>query len=172
MKQQLTTDTVERFVNATPQAVYDLVSDVTRTPELSPDVVSCTWLDGATGPAVGAQFKSVNDGRSRPNWSNKPIVAVCDPGREFAFRRTEAFAGTILWRYELTAENGGTRIRESYLAENPVSPVGWFIIGVLYGRKDQAGDLRRGMKATLERIAEILEPPVSSAEPTTDAAAS
>ncbi|MEE4025256.1 SRPBCC family protein [Gordonia sp. PKS22-38] len=171
MRQQLTTDTVERFVNATPQAVYDLISDVTRTPDLSPDVVSCTWLGGATGPAVGAEFKAVNDGRSRPNWSNRPIVAVCEPGREFAFRRTEAFAGTILWRYELIAENGGTRIRESYLAEKPVSPVGWFIIGGLYGRKDQAGDLRIGMEATLARIAEILEPPATPAEPATDAAA-
>ncbi|MBW3609051.1 MAG: hypothetical protein KY463_11975, partial [Actinobacteria bacterium] len=34
----------------------DLVADVTRTRDFSPEVVSARWLDGATGPAVGARF--------------------------------------------------------------------------------------------------------------------
>ena len=60
MRQELTTDSVERYVEASPQVIYDLISDVTRTPERTLDVVRCEWLDGATGPAVGARFKSVN----------------------------------------------------------------------------------------------------------------
>ena len=43
-----------------PEEVYDLVADVTRMSEFSPEVVSCRWLDGATGPAVGARFEAVN----------------------------------------------------------------------------------------------------------------
>ena len=33
-----------------------LIADVTRTPEFSPEVSTCRWLDGAAGPAVGARF--------------------------------------------------------------------------------------------------------------------
>lgn len=60
MRQTLTTDQVNRHIEAPPQALYDLVADVTRTPQYSTDIVSCTWLDGATGPAVGARFKAIN----------------------------------------------------------------------------------------------------------------
>ena len=48
MRQELTTDTVSRYIEASPQALYALVSDVTRTPEYSPEVVKCTWKKGAT----------------------------------------------------------------------------------------------------------------------------
>ena len=60
MRQELTTDTVERYIEASPEALYDLIADVTRTPERTPDIVRCEWLDGATGPAVGARFKAIN----------------------------------------------------------------------------------------------------------------
>ena len=89
MRQELTTDTVERYIEAPPEALYDLIADVTRTPERTPDIVRCEWLDGATGPAVGARFKAINKQGRGPNWSNKPVVTVADPGREFAFARTE-----------------------------------------------------------------------------------
>ena len=35
------------------ETVYELVADVTRMPEFSPEIRRCSWLDGATGPAVG-----------------------------------------------------------------------------------------------------------------------
>ena len=85
MGQNLTTDTVERHIEASPELLYDIVSDVTRTPELSPEVVKCTWVKGATGPAVGARFKAINSAGRGPNWSNWPVVITADRGREFAF---------------------------------------------------------------------------------------
>jgi hypothetical protein len=157
MKQELTTDTVDRYVEASPQAVYDLISDVTRTPEITPDIVSCTWLDGATGPAVGARFKAVNRAGRGPDWSNKPVVVTADEGREFAFARTEPFAGTVEWRYKFVAEGTGTRVVESYTVTKNLTIVGWFIIGTLYGMKDRRSDLRASMVASLDRIAELTE---------------
>jgi Polyketide cyclase / dehydrase and lipid transport len=156
MRQQFSHDSVSRYVEASPQVIYDLVSDVTNTPILSDDIVSCTWVDGATGPAVGARFKAVNDGRGKPNWSNKPIVTVADPGREFVFARTEPFAGTVQWRYVLTPEGTGTTVTESYAVVRPLTLVGWFVIGVLYGRKDRQTELRASMTSTLDRIAEAV----------------
>ena len=42
MRQELTTDTVERYVEAPPEALYDLIADVTRTPERTSDIVRVT----------------------------------------------------------------------------------------------------------------------------------
>lgn len=156
MIQDLTTDTVSRYVDATPEAFYDLVSDITRTHEHTPDVVRCTWLDGATTAVVGARFKAVNNGGRRPNWNNKPVITVADRGREFALSRTEPFCGTVVWRYVLEPEGTGTRVTQSYEVTKKISPVGWFIIGTLYGHKDRASELHDSMLASLDRLAALL----------------
>ena len=162
MRQELTHDTVERYIEASPEALYDVVADVTRTPELSPEIAACEWLDGATGPAVGVRFRARNHVGRLPDWHNEPVITVADRGREFAFSRTEKGAGTIVWRYVFTPEGTGTRVTESYEVIRPVQLMGWFIISVLYGNKDRRGDLRRGMTETLERLAALTEKSTTS----------
>jgi len=157
MIQQLDHDIVSVNMRAEPDIVYALVSDVTRTPEFSPEIVECRWLDGATGPVVGARFKGRNKMPNRPTFSNKPIVTIADPGRTFAFSRTEPFGGTVVWRYDLTPHDDGTAVAESYMVTKPVSSFGWFIIGTVFGRKDRRTDLHRGMVETLERIRQVAE---------------
>ena len=124
--------------------MYALVADVTRTPEFSPEILECTWLDGATGPAVGARFKARNKVPNRPAWHNKPVVTVVEPGRRFSFARTEPFGGTVEWTYEFEPDGDGTLVTESYTVTKDLHPVGWFIIGVLFARKDRRADLRAG----------------------------
>jgi hypothetical protein len=157
MRQELTTDTVDRYIEAPPEALYDLIADVTRTPEITPDIVKVEWLDGATGPAVGARFKATNKQGRGPNWSNKPIITVLEPGREIAWERTEPAGGTVEWRYRFEPEGSGTRITESYRVVKPLALFGWFIIGTLYGLKDRRSDLRASMLRTLDRLAEMTE---------------
>lgn len=145
-------------IDATPDVVYALVSDVTRTPDFSPEILECAWLDGATGPAVGARFTAINKSNpKRPSWNNKPIVTAADPGREFAFSRTEKFAGTIVWRYLLEPEGNRTRLTESYTVVKPVSRLGWFVIEKVFGNPDRRGDLRFGMQETLRRLSVAAE---------------
>jgi hypothetical protein len=157
MIQELTHDSVTARMQARPEDLYALVADVTRTPEFSPEIVECRWLGGATGPAVGARFKARNKMPNRPTFSNKPVVTVTEPGRTFAFSRTEPFGGTVEWRYDFAADGDGTLVTESYTVTKPVSPVGWFIIGTLFGRKDRIADLRVGMEQTLDRLREVVE---------------
>jgi hypothetical protein len=157
MIQALDQDSVSMRMNASPDDVYAIVSDVTRTPEFSPEILECSWLDGATGPAVGARFKARNKVPNRPAWQNKPVVTVVDPGREFAFARTEPFGGTVEWRYRFEPDGEGTLVTESYAVTEKLSPVGWFIIGVLFARKDRRTDLRAGMEQTLERLRHAVE---------------
>src|SRR5215213_3773227 len=126
--QTLDRDEVGTTVAARPDDVYALVADVTRMPEFSPEVLDCRWLDGATGPAVGARFEAVNSAGSGRTWKNRPVVTVAEPGREFAFTRTEPFAGSIAWRYRFEAVDEGTRVVESYEVERPVTRLGWLVI--------------------------------------------
>jgi hypothetical protein len=165
MRQELTTDQVSRFIEASPQALYDLISDVTRTPEYSNEVVRCTWIGDVTGPKVGARFKAINKAGRGPNWPNEPVVVAAEPGREFAFARTEKFAGTIVWRFTFVPEGSGTRVTESYEVTRKLTIVGWFIIGTLYGLKDRRTDLHDGMTDSLDTIAGIAAAATNPAHP-------
>jgi hypothetical protein len=168
--QTLDHDAVNIHIAAPPDDVYALVADVTRMPDFSPEILRCTWLDGATGPAVGARFAARNKVPHRPPWTNKPVVTVVDPGRTFAFARTERFAGTVEWTYRFEPDAGGTTVTESYAVTRPLSVVGWFIIGTLFARKDRRSDLRTGMQQTLERMRRTAESSVQGGSGATDAA--
>lgn len=157
MIQDLDHDSVSLHMRAHPESIYALVADVTRTPEFSPEIVECQWLGGATGPAVGARFKGRNKMPNRPAFSNKPVVTIADPGRAFAFSRTEPFGGTVEWRYDFAPDADGTIVTESYAVTKPVSRIGWFIIETLFGRKDRRADLHSGMDQTLERLRRVAE---------------
>ena len=150
--QTLDRDEVSAVIAAPPEELYALVADVTRTPEFSPDIVRCTWLDGAAGPVVGARFEAVNRTSAGKTWKNRPVVTVADPGREFAFARTEPFAGTIAWRYRFEPVGAGTRVVESYEVERPVTRLGWFVIERIFRAGNRREELRAGMRTTLERL--------------------
>src|SRR4051794_9399817 len=84
-------------VDQTPEAVYDMVADVTRMGEWSPETIKCVWIDGATGPASGARFKGTNK-RGFIRWSTKPEVIAADRGREFTFV-THTAGPSTKWSY-------------------------------------------------------------------------
>ena len=71
-------------VDAPPEQVWALVSDVTRMGEWSPETVKGEWIDGASTPVVGARFKGRNK-RGILRWSTKCTVVACEPGKEFSF---------------------------------------------------------------------------------------
>ncbi|MGI9147769.1 MAG: SRPBCC family protein [Chloroflexota bacterium] len=54
--QTLDHDHLSLLMPGSPHTVYELIADITRMPEFSPELVECHWLDGATGLAVGARF--------------------------------------------------------------------------------------------------------------------
>src|SRR5690606_7990916 len=97
-------------IDASPSDIYALITDVAGMGRFSPECTGGTWLDGATGPEVGARFKGTN----RPGvarWSTTSTVVEAAPGRACASGTKQS--GTR-WRYELEpAEEGGTLLIES-----------------------------------------------------------
>ena len=144
------------YVNASPEKVYELVTDVTRMGEWSPETVRCEWIGGAGGAAVGARFKGVNK-RGVARWSTKPTVVAVDPGREFGFVVPHFGHGMTNWTYRFASTGTGTNVVESFtmLADLP-----WYFVlsdRLVMGVKDRKADLEDGIRRTLERIKAVVE---------------
>jgi hypothetical protein len=139
-------------VDAPPDAVYAVVSDVTRMGEWSPETVRCEWVDGATGPAVGARFKGSNK-RGIARWSTTPTVVVADAGREFAF----VVDDTTKWSFRCEPDGAGTRLVESF--EMMAAMPRRYVLAERYIMriKDRRADLERGMAETIGRIKAAVE---------------
>ena len=152
MSKRKSHDAVSTEIAATPDEVYELVADITRMGEWSPECVRCSWTKGATGPEVGARFKASNKGGRGPAWFNTPTVTVADPGREFAFNRSGPGIGSYTWRYVMEPLEGGTRVTESFDAEKPLGPVMTWMTEKWTGSSDRDADLHEGMVTTLARI--------------------
>ena len=141
-----TNDEVTIDVSAPPERVYALISDVTRMGEWSPECRRCEWLEGATGPAVGAHFRGHN--RLGPvRWSTTSKVVAADPGREFAFTVVLGDRDETRWRYRLEPTGSGTSITESY--EFVWAPLR-IRLGNMFMPRPRL--LNQGMRKTLARI--------------------
>jgi len=156
--QALDHDEVTMVINASPAMLYALVADVTRMPQLSPELKECHWLDGATEATVGARFAARNKAARGPSWVNKPVITVAELGRAISWARTEPFGGTVEWSYRFDAQNEGTLVTESYRVTKPISRFGWLIIGTM-SPGDRRSQMRHGMEETLRRIKETVEVP-------------
>jgi hypothetical protein len=153
---------VERVVEAAPDRVYDVLSDITSTGDRSDECRSAAWMPGSVAGAVGARFRGRNrSGVAR--WSRVCEVIEAEPGRRFAFRTVpERFdpsrADSTTWRYELTAVDAGTLVRHSYeITRMPRAPFKALYTVLL----PQHRDMRPAMRVTLERLAESVAGPGS-----------
>lgn len=142
-------------VDAPPDVVYALVSDVTRTGEWSPECYRAKWLGGASGPAVGARFRGWNRWRLA-RWPRTVEVLSADPGRQFAFRTVPdaLTSDSTTWHYQLQPEDGGTRLTESYHITAPLRFPATLVQRLLLPHH---ADLRPHLGISLERIKTIAE---------------
>jgi uncharacterized protein YndB with AHSA1/START domain len=141
-------------MDATPQAVWELVSDITRIGEYSPETFEAEWTQGSDGPAVGATFRGHvrRNGRGPVYWTQCRVVA-CEPPKEFAFEVIVGDRAVNTWRYALAQSGTGTDVTESFqLPDTVPSRVYWTLAGWARGRTN-----REGMRQTLERMKAAVE---------------
>src|ERR1043165_16484 len=98
---------------ASPRVVWDLVSDVTRIGEFSPETFEARWTRGSTGPEVGAFFKGhvKRNGIGPTSWS-LCRVPTCVPNEVFEFSVGTRDLTLNNWGYRLEPDGGGTRVTE------------------------------------------------------------
>lgn len=148
-------DSVTVHIDAAPEKVWELVSDITNTGKFSPETFDAEWLDGATEPAEGVRFRGhvKRNGRGPTYWTVCRITD-CEPGRTFAFDVVGPGERTVnTWRYDFEPAEGGTSATESFaLAQNPFTRMYWMIAGRWRNQTNLDG-----MQQTLERIKDVAE---------------
>ena len=106
------TPTVEAstWIDADPERVWSLVSDIKLMPTLSNELQSVQWAEGAVGPRVGARFVGHNEHQAFGQWSTTSQIVACDEPREFAWAVGEPDNPAATWRFRLTPRDGGTSL--------------------------------------------------------------
>ncbi|MBI2709165.1 MAG: SRPBCC family protein [Actinobacteria bacterium] len=146
---------VTTHIDAPPQRVWELVSDITKMGEYSPEVVEAEWLGGATGPAVGVRYRGhVKRNERMPflYWTTCEITE-CVPGEVFEFAVMAGSRKINVWRYEFHEAAGGTDVTESFdLGDNLLTKIWRPLGGFLRERRNE-----RDMRRTLERVKAVAE---------------
>lgn len=146
---------VTLHIDAPPDTVWGLISDITKMGEYSPEVMEAEWIDGATGPAVGARYRGhVKRNESWPVYWTTCKVTECRRGDVFEFAVIMGERPVNTWRYEFRAtDDGGTNVTESFdLGDNLFTKVWRPLGGFLRERRNQ-----RDMLRTLERVKSVAE---------------
>lgn len=145
----LTQDQVELEIKAPAGLLYEMVSDLPRIGEWSPECESVEWEGDVTVPVKGTTFvghNAVGPGR-RIRYSRHGEVLAADPGREFTFITDEGGRPSTLWRYRFEPTANGTRVTEGY--EVRWIPTWARILDVPTNRHK---GLLKGMRTTLEQL--------------------
>ena len=146
---------VTLHIDAPPGKVWDLVTDITKMGEYSPEVMEAEWIGGATGPAVGARYRGhVRRNEKWPVYWTTCEVTTCVPSQVFEFAVIMGERRVNTWRYEFRAgDDGGTDVTEAFdLGDNLFTKIWRPLGGVLRERRNQ-----RDMLTTLERIKAVAE---------------
>ncbi len=139
---------------APPERVWDLIADVRNVGKFSPETFEAEWLDGATGPALGARFRGhVRRNEIGPVYWTTCRVTACEPGREFGFEVLLGDRAVNNWHYRLSPANGGTDVTESFRLNQSPLMAAYSLLGGQLRRRRNLRDMRR----TLERIKAVAE---------------
>ncbi|GAA2759901.1 SRPBCC family protein [Actinopolymorpha rutila] len=112
---------LERVVDVPPERMWDLLADVTRIGEWSPECVEAHWRDPGRGPVAGARFAATNRFAHGGVGRVTCVVTEATRPRVFAWVVLDASddpdrPGSV-WTYELLPADapGRTRVRHTFV---------------------------------------------------------
>jgi len=140
-------------VSAPPEAVWAVVSDVTRVGEWSGECRGCEWV-GVPGAVTGARFRGHNR-RLWLRWTRLNEVVRAEPPRELVWRTVPRFPypDSIEWRLSLVDTDGGTKVSESYRVVKITKLMEWLVGLAMPVHLDRTADLL----ADLTRLQGVVE---------------
>jgi uncharacterized protein YndB with AHSA1/START domain len=143
---------VERLIAAKPERIFDLLADPNRHQEIDGSGTVRGTPDGSQRLQLGSTFgMSMNMGIG---YSMASTVVEFEENRRIAWQTRPTLTpmrllvGGRIWRYELTPQDGGTLVRESWDIRKEAFP--WAV-------RSMRGQTIESMTKTLERIATALE---------------
>jgi hypothetical protein len=153
-------------VSAPADAVYDLVADLPRMGEWSPECERVTWRGGATSAAKGAQFLGYNRAGSI-RWMTQGDVVTAESGRHLAFEIHFGPLNLARWEYFIVpddADPSSCTVVEEWTDRRP----GWYAASADKAFGSRAKTNHRGMQETLANLklaAEDAQPTAGEAGP-------
>lgn len=136
-----------------PQQVYELIADVTRMGEWSPESAGAEWLTGDPG-AVGSTFRGDNQ-RPWMKWSTVCTVTVADPGKRFAFAVEANGRPISTWEFEITPRADGCEVTERTFDQRP--PFYRLFTFLTTGLVPRSVHNRRTMARTLDALVRAVQ---------------
>lgn len=141
------------MIAGSPQKVYDLIADVTRMDEWSPESAGAEWLTGQPG-TVGSTFRGDNR-RPWVKWSTICTVTAAEPGKRFAFSVTIAGRPVATWEFEISPRTGGCEVTERTRDQRSLLPMLASVLTTGLGRRSVRN--LRTMQQTLDALAQTVE---------------
>jgi uncharacterized protein YndB with AHSA1/START domain len=105
------------YIEAPPERVWRLVSDIYLMPGLSAELQEVAWLDGVTGPALGHRFTGRNANAALGNWETVSTIVECDEPRCFAWAVGDPGHPSTTWRFSLRPDGTGPGIAGTVLEQ-------------------------------------------------------
>jgi uncharacterized protein YndB with AHSA1/START domain len=143
----------ESTIDAPPEVVWEVLGDVRRMPELSPELVRMIPLKRG-GLRPGQWYLGVNR-RKGVVWPTRSVVSDVEPGRMVAWDTKSSGAR---WIWELTPEDSGTRVVHRRPVPKGLTPLGYvFAKAALGGVGGHADELEEGMAMSVSRLKQAVE---------------
>ncbi|RJQ69571.1 SRPBCC family protein [Pseudonocardiaceae bacterium YIM PH 21723] len=114
----LITARAETFVNATPEQIWPLISDISVPPRFSPEAVSTRWVDEKS-------FIGVNEHPKVGQWETVCFVVINEPDSRFGWAVMDPENPTSTWTFELEPVEGGTRLSQTARLGTGKSIIHW-----------------------------------------------
>ncbi|MHB8466544.1 MAG: SRPBCC family protein [Acidimicrobiales bacterium] len=152
---------VDVWIEAPSARVWSIVTDIDTPTRFSSELQEARWLGPATAPTVGARFVGRNQHPAAGEWETTSVVTVLEPGRSFGWAVGDADHPSASWRFDLTEEGTGVRLRQ--WAQIGPAPSGLTRAITAMPDKEErivAGRLeehRTNMRATVEGIKALAE---------------
>jgi uncharacterized membrane protein len=100
------------WIDAPPERVWPLVSDIELMPDMSSELQSVEWLDGATEAALGARFVGRSRHEALGEWAATSQIVEFEQGRVFAWAVGDPGQPAAIWRFRLEPVDGGTELSQ------------------------------------------------------------
>jgi hypothetical protein len=142
-------------IDATPEVVYDLITDLPTLVSLAEEAVAMQFCKGDC-VGQGAVFVGHNENGSK-RWTTKCTVTDAEPGRVFGFDVRYSLIPIARWQYDIVGADGGCRVTESAWDRRP----GWFrkIAPRATGVSDRDAANAEHIQLTLQRLKQRAEAP-------------
>ena len=147
-------DSASIHVDATPEQVWEVVSDLDRLREWSPECYRVRWVGTPRGPVVGARFLGFNRAGWK-RWFTRNVVEEAEPAKAFGWLTRD---NKTRWAYRLAPDGAGTLVTQSRAlpASRPFLPA--LAIKLFLGGLDAHDEhMRSNIQQSLERLKAVVE---------------